>query len=57
MTSFKLTLLKTTIPFMLGKRCMRIDGGKLRMIQIMTAENFDSVMEGMDMSIPLTMSP
>ena len=36
---------------------MRIDGGKLRMNQIMTAENFASVMEGMDMSIPLTMSP
>jgi hypothetical protein len=57
MTSFKLTLLKTTSPFMLGARCMRIDGGKLRMIQTMTAENFDTVMEGMAMSIPLTMSP
>jgi hypothetical protein len=57
MTLFKLTLLKTTSPFMLGARCMRIDGGKLRMNQMMTAENFDNVMEGMDMSIPLTMSP
>jgi hypothetical protein len=57
MASFKLTLLKTTSPFMLGARCMRIDGGKLRMNQTMTAENFDSVMEGMDMSIPMTMSP
>jgi hypothetical protein len=57
MTSFKLTLLKTTIPFMLGARCMRLDCGKLRMIQTITAENVDSVMEGMDMSIPLTMSP
>jgi hypothetical protein len=27
------------------------------MIQTMTAENFDTVMEGMAMSIPLTMSP
>jgi hypothetical protein len=36
---------------------MRIDGGKLRMIQTKTEENFASVMVGMDMSIPLTMSP
>jgi hypothetical protein len=28
MTSFKLTLLKTTSPFKLGARSMRIDGGK-----------------------------
>ena len=57
MTSLKLTLFKTTIPFMLGERSMKIDGGVLRMAQTMTAENFASVMAVMDMSSPLTMSP
>ena len=42
---------------MLGASSTIIDGGALCMAQIMTAENFASVKEGMDMSIPLTMSP
>jgi hypothetical protein len=57
MTSLKLTLFKTAIPFMLGARSVKIDGGVLRMAQTMTAENFASVTAVMDMSIPLTMSP
>jgi hypothetical protein len=57
MTSLKLTLFKTTSPFKLGTRRMKIDGGALRMVQTMAAENFANVTAGMDMSIPLTMSP
>ena len=56
-TSLKLTLFKTISPFMLGASSTIIDGGALCMAQTMTAENFASVNEGMDMSIPLTMSP
>ena len=53
----KHTVLKEQSPFKLGVRTMRIDGGRERMIQTRTTWNFASVEVGMDMSIPLTMSP